>query len=131
MNEKEQAAREAVIAAGKKLLASGLIARTWGNVSARLSEEDFLITGDQAPVFGGQVDSPAFTRAAPADQHQSVQQEQPQQDGEPEGDRTVKRILPAKGQEHGQDQRQDSHPDPVRGGNLREEGADVSLDGRE
>ncbi|MBQ6662646.1 MAG: class II aldolase/adducin family protein [Firmicutes bacterium] len=44
MSEKEQAAREAVIAAGKKLLASGLIARTWGNVSARLSEEEFLIT---------------------------------------------------------------------------------------
>lgn len=37
-------AQEAVINAGIKLLESGLIARTWGNVSCRLDAESFLIT---------------------------------------------------------------------------------------
>ncbi|MBQ3401046.1 MAG: class II aldolase/adducin family protein [Lachnospiraceae bacterium] len=37
-------AREKVIAAGLDLLKSGLIARTWGNVSARISDEEFIIT---------------------------------------------------------------------------------------
>lgn len=37
-------AREAVITAGKKLVATGLIARTWGNVSCRISESQFVIT---------------------------------------------------------------------------------------
>ena len=37
-------AREKVIAAGLELLKSGLIARTWGNVSARISDEEFIIT---------------------------------------------------------------------------------------
>jgi len=37
-------AREKVILAGKKLLESGLIARTWGNVSCRISDRQFVIT---------------------------------------------------------------------------------------
>lgn len=37
-------ARQAVIEAGKKLVAAGLIARTWGNVSCRISESQFVIT---------------------------------------------------------------------------------------
>ncbi len=41
--EKEQAAR-LVIAAGHRLLEAGLAARTWGNISARLSDTQFLIT---------------------------------------------------------------------------------------
>ncbi|MBU9713850.1 class II aldolase/adducin family protein [Evansella tamaricis] len=40
MNE----AKELVIKAGKKLVRSGLIARTWGNVSCRVSEDYFVIT---------------------------------------------------------------------------------------
>ena len=31
-------AKKLVVEAGKKLLETGLIARTWGNVSARISE---------------------------------------------------------------------------------------------
>lgn len=41
-NEKE--ARELVISAGKELIEKGLVARTWGNVSARISSEEFVIT---------------------------------------------------------------------------------------
>ncbi len=41
-NEKE--AKEKVIEAGLELLRSGLIARTWGNISARISEDEFVIT---------------------------------------------------------------------------------------
>ncbi len=37
-------AREKVVRAGVKLLQSGLISRTWGNVSCRLSEHRFVIT---------------------------------------------------------------------------------------
>ena len=37
-------AKELVIKAGRKLLESGLIARTWGNISARISQEQFVIT---------------------------------------------------------------------------------------
>lgn len=37
-------AREHVVLAGKKLLQSGLIARTWGNVSCRISDHQFVIT---------------------------------------------------------------------------------------
>ena len=40
----EQEARELVIAAGLKLIEKKLIARTWGNISARISEEEFIIT---------------------------------------------------------------------------------------
>ena len=40
----EQQARELVIEAGHKLLENKLIARTWGNISARISENDFVIT---------------------------------------------------------------------------------------
>ncbi|MBM4236801.1 MAG: class II aldolase/adducin family protein [Firmicutes bacterium] len=39
-----QKARENVVLAGKKLLESGLIARTWGNVSCRISDYQFVIT---------------------------------------------------------------------------------------
>ena len=37
-------AKLAVIEAGKKLVEKGLIARTWGNVSCRISENEFVIT---------------------------------------------------------------------------------------
>ena len=40
----EQKARELVIEAGHKLLENKLIARTWGNISARISENEFVIT---------------------------------------------------------------------------------------
>ena len=39
-----QEARELVIRAGLELLSSGLIARTWGNISARISDTQFVIT---------------------------------------------------------------------------------------
>lgn len=38
------AAKELVVKAGKSLVESGLIARTWGNVSCRISDYDFVIT---------------------------------------------------------------------------------------
>lgn len=37
-------AKELVVEAGKKLVEAGLIARTWGNVSARISDTQFVIT---------------------------------------------------------------------------------------
>ncbi len=37
-------AKDLVIKAGKELLESGLIARTWGNISARISDTQFVIT---------------------------------------------------------------------------------------
>jgi len=37
-------AKETVIKAGKRLVESGLIARTWGNVSCRVDENSFVIT---------------------------------------------------------------------------------------
>ena len=37
-------AKEIVIAAGKKLVETGLIARTWGNVSCRIDQNYFAIT---------------------------------------------------------------------------------------
>ena len=37
-------AKEIVILAGKQLVESGLIARTWGNVSCRISDKQFVIT---------------------------------------------------------------------------------------
>ena len=40
----EAEARELVIKAGHMLLEQKLIARTWGNISARISEEEFIIT---------------------------------------------------------------------------------------
>ena len=40
----EKEAKDKVIEAGLELLSSGLIARTWGNISARISEEEFVIT---------------------------------------------------------------------------------------
>lgn len=42
MNQSE--AKNLVIRAGRELVSSGLIARTWGNVSCRVSEELFVIT---------------------------------------------------------------------------------------
>lgn len=40
----EAEARRLVIAAGLKLIEKGLIARTWGNISARISDDEFIIT---------------------------------------------------------------------------------------
>lgn len=37
-------AKETVIRAGKELIAAGLIARTWGNISCRINETQFVIT---------------------------------------------------------------------------------------
>ena len=37
-------AKETVIKAGKELIAAGLIARTWGNISCRISDTQFVIT---------------------------------------------------------------------------------------
>ena len=42
-------ARNLVIEAGKKLVETGLIARTWGNVSARISDTQFVITPSGKP----------------------------------------------------------------------------------
>jgi L-fuculose-phosphate aldolase len=39
-----QSAKELVCAAGKRLLSEGLVARTWGNVSVRVSERQMVIT---------------------------------------------------------------------------------------
>lgn len=40
----ETAARQAVADAGRRLLAEGLVARTWGNVSCRTGSDTFVIT---------------------------------------------------------------------------------------
>lgn len=40
----EERARKEVIEAGRRLVSSGLIARTWGNVSCRVDSEFFIIT---------------------------------------------------------------------------------------
>ncbi len=40
----EEIAREYVIKAGLELQEKGLIARTWGNISARISKDEFIIT---------------------------------------------------------------------------------------
>lgn len=40
----EQEARALIIEAGHKLVEEGLVARTWGNISARVSQTHFLIT---------------------------------------------------------------------------------------
>lgn len=40
----EEQAREMVLKAGLRLLETGLIARTWGNISARISKDEFIIT---------------------------------------------------------------------------------------
>ena len=37
-------AKKLVVAAGKKLVESGLIARTWGNVSARISDTQAILS---------------------------------------------------------------------------------------
>lgn len=42
-------AKQMVIEAGKKLIETGLIARTWGNVSARISDTQFCITPSGLP----------------------------------------------------------------------------------
>lgn len=44
-----QAAKELVIKAGKEVVASGLIARTWGNISCRIDEHQFVITPSGRP----------------------------------------------------------------------------------
>ena len=40
----ETEARKLVIEAGLRLLENKLIARTWGNISARISKDEFIIT---------------------------------------------------------------------------------------
>ncbi|NLA72225.1 MAG: class II aldolase/adducin family protein, partial [Clostridiales bacterium] len=42
-------AKELVIEAGKKLVETGLIARTWGNVSCRINDKQFVITPSGRP----------------------------------------------------------------------------------
>ena len=37
-------AKELVIRAGKELLQAGIIVRTWGNISCRISDTQFVIT---------------------------------------------------------------------------------------
>ena len=44
MTYREKEARELIIQAGRKLLESGLVSRTWGNISARVSSTHFIIT---------------------------------------------------------------------------------------
>lgn len=44
MTYSELEAKELVIKAGKMLVENGLIARTWGNISARISDTEFVIT---------------------------------------------------------------------------------------
>ena len=44
MTYTEQEARRLIIEAGHRLLASGLVTRTWGNISARVSSTHFIIT---------------------------------------------------------------------------------------
>lgn len=45
----EQEARQQVVRAGLELVGSGLIARTWGNVSCRVDENTFIITPSGRP----------------------------------------------------------------------------------
>ncbi len=45
----EKLARKTVVDAGLRLVASGLIARTWGNVSCRVDHESFVITPSGRP----------------------------------------------------------------------------------
>lgn len=40
----EEEIRQLIVEAGKKLLSAGLVARSWGNISARISAEEFIIT---------------------------------------------------------------------------------------
>lgn len=45
-------AKKLVIEAGEKLVATGLIARTWGNVSCRVDDKTFVITPSGKPYIG-------------------------------------------------------------------------------
>lgn len=49
MTYSEKEARALIIQAGHKLVESGLAARTWGNISARISSTHFLITPSGLP----------------------------------------------------------------------------------
>ena len=44
MRYSESEARALVVQAGHRLVACGLVARTWGNISARVSDTHFVIT---------------------------------------------------------------------------------------
>ena len=44
MSVEESIARALICDTGRELLKTGLVARTWGNVSCRLDEKHFLIT---------------------------------------------------------------------------------------
>ncbi len=45
-------AKQLVIAAGERLVETGLIARTWGNVSCRVDDKTFVITPSGKPYIG-------------------------------------------------------------------------------
>lgn len=45
-------AKQLVIEAGERLVAAGLIARTWGNVSCRVDDKTFVITPSGKPYIG-------------------------------------------------------------------------------
>lgn len=45
----EKIARETLVAAGLELIRNNLIARTWGNISARISDDEFVITPSGIP----------------------------------------------------------------------------------
>jgi ribulose-5-phosphate 4-epimerase/fuculose-1-phosphate aldolase len=49
MNELK--AKQKVVDAGIRLVESGLIARTWGNVSCRISDTHFVITPSGQQLF--------------------------------------------------------------------------------
>ena len=44
MSYTEEEARRLVVDAGIRLVKEGLTARTWGNISARISDSEFIIT---------------------------------------------------------------------------------------
>ena len=45
-------AKKLVIEAGERLVETGLIARTWGNVSCRVDDKTFVITPSGKPYIG-------------------------------------------------------------------------------
>ncbi|MEG1551417.1 MAG: class II aldolase/adducin family protein [Oscillospiraceae bacterium] len=49
MEYSEEQARELLVEAGQKLFELGLVARTWGNISARISDTQFVITPSGRP----------------------------------------------------------------------------------
>ena len=62
----QQAAKELVVRAGLELVRSGLIARTWGNVSCRIDEVTFAITPSGRPYESLTPDDMVICRVADA-----------------------------------------------------------------